>query len=130
MANFRCVFNGEEVTGEPIVLLRRLGEIFFTKVADNRDYLGLIRLIIGESERFPQLAKLYTQIVVNQGRQLLSEYLLSHQELSIDDPEAIAHIFFGSLVSHIIVQEMLYGKEIMPLSRDRLLDSLIGLVLA
>jgi hypothetical protein len=30
----------------------------------------------------------------------------------------------------IIVQEMLYGKETMPLSRDRLLDSLISLVIA
>jgi AcrR family transcriptional regulator len=129
LANFRSVFDGEELVGEPTVLLRRVGEIFFTKVADNPDYLGLIRLIIGESERFPELAKLYTQTVVNQGRKILSRYFLSHQELGIDDPEAIAHIFFGSLVSHIIVQEMLYGKEIMPLSRDRLLDSLIDLVI-
>jgi AcrR family transcriptional regulator len=129
LANFRSVFDGEELVGEPAVLLRRVGEIFFTRVADNPDYLGLIRLIIGESERFPELAKLYTQTVVNQGREILSEYFSLHEELGINDPEAIAHIFFGSLVSHIIVQEMLYGKEIMPLSRDRLLDSLIGLVL-
>ncbi|RUS96672.1 hypothetical protein DSM106972_086950 [Dulcicalothrix desertica PCC 7102] len=59
----------------------------------------------------------------------MSEYFLSHPELKLNDPDAIAQIFFGSLVSYIVVQEMLYGKELMPLSRARLLDSLIGLVL-
>ncbi|MDZ8087367.1 MAG: hypothetical protein RMY16_17675 [Nostoc sp. DedQUE12b] len=35
-------------------------------------------------------------------------------------------IFFGSLVFHVILQEILYGKELTSLSRDRLLDSLIN----
>ncbi|WP_269086332.1 hypothetical protein [Trichormus sp. NMC-1] len=38
-----------------------------------------------------------------------------HPELGINDPEATAQIFFGSLVSYVMVQEMLYGKEMMPL---------------
>jgi AcrR family transcriptional regulator len=129
VANFHSVFCGEQLKGEPAVFLRCLGETFFTKVADNPDYLGLFRVIVSESERFPELAKLYTQTVIQQGRSLLSEYFLSHPELKLNDPDAIAQIFFGSLVSHIVVQEMLYGKELAPLSRTRLLDSLIKLVL-
>ncbi|WP_242038889.1 hypothetical protein [Anabaena lutea] len=35
-----------------------------------------------------------------------------------------------SLLTCVMVQEILYGKEMMPLSRDRILDSLISLVLA
>ncbi|MEH1785871.1 MAG: hypothetical protein V7L23_09880 [Nostoc sp.] len=68
--------------------------------------------------------------MIQRGRQLLSQYFVSHPELGITDPEATAQIFFGSLVSYVIVQEMLYGKEMMSLSRDRILDSLISLLLA
>jgi AcrR family transcriptional regulator len=130
IANFRSVFSAKEFKDEPAVFLRQLAETFFTKVADNPDYIPLLRLIVSESERFPELAKLYTQTVIQQGRKLLVKYFAAHPELVIADPEAIAQIFFGSLVSHTIVQEMLYGKELMPLSRDRLIDSLMSLVLA
>jgi AcrR family transcriptional regulator len=42
-----------------------------------------------------------------------------------EDPEAIAQIFVGALVSYVIAQEIFYGKETIPLSRDRLIDSLM-----
>ncbi|MEA5549945.1 TetR/AcrR family transcriptional regulator [Anabaena cylindrica UHCC 0172] len=129
IACFKDIFNNAELQGEPAILLRQIAETYFQKVADNPDYLGLFRLIITESQRFPELAKLYTKTVVQRGRHLLSQYLASHLELGITDPEATAQIFFGSLVSYVMVQDMLYGNEIMPLSRDRILDSLISLVL-
>ncbi|MCX7595668.1 MAG: TetR/AcrR family transcriptional regulator [Fischerella sp.] len=129
IANFRGVFSTKEFQDEPAVFLRQLAETFFTKVADRPDYMPVLRLIVSESERFPELAKLYTQTVIIQGRKLLVQYFAAHPELVIADPEAIAQIFFGSLVSHTILQEMLYGKELMPLSRDRLIDSLMNLLL-
>ncbi|MEH1771141.1 MAG: TetR/AcrR family transcriptional regulator [Nostoc sp.] len=130
IASFQGIFCAEDLHGEPAILLREIAEIYLTKVAANPDYLALFRLIITESQRFPELAKLYTQTVIQRGRQLLSQYFVSHPELGITDPEATAQIFFGSLVSYVIVQEMLYGKEMMSLSRDRILDSLISLLLA
>ncbi|QLE48475.1 TetR/AcrR family transcriptional regulator [Nostoc sp. C057] len=130
IASFQGIFCTEDLYGEPAILLREIAEAYLIKVADNPDYLGLFRLIITESQRFPELAKLYTQTVIQRGRLLLSQYLASHPELGITDPEATAQIFFGSLVSYVMVQEMLYGKEMMPLSRDRILDSLMSLVLA
>ncbi|MEH2309101.1 TetR/AcrR family transcriptional regulator [Nostoc sp.] len=130
IASFQGIFCTEDLHGEPAILLREIAEIYLTKVADNPEYLALFRLIITESQRFPELAKLYTQTVIQRGRLLLSQYLASHPELGITDPEATAQIFFGSLVSYVMVQEMLYGKEMMPLSRDRILDSLMSLVLA
>lgn len=78
-----------------------VAETYFTKVASNPEYLALFRLIITESERFPELAKLYTQTVIQRGRKLLSQYFASHPELGITDPEATAQIFFGSLVSYV-----------------------------
>lgn len=130
IACFQSIFCIEKLQGEPAILLRQVAEIYLTKVADNPDYLALLRLIITESQNFPELAKLYTQTVVQRGRQILSQYFASHPELGISDPEAMAHIFIGSLVSYVIVQEMLYGKELISLSRDRLVDSLMNLVIS
>jgi AcrR family transcriptional regulator len=129
IANFSGIRYAEEVYGEPGVFLRNFAKTYFTKIADNQNYLGLFRLIITESQRFPELATLYTQVVIQRGRQLLVDFFNHHPELEITDPEATAHIFMGSLVSYIMVQEMLYGKEILPLSRDRVLDSLIKLII-
>ncbi|MHC5673204.1 TetR/AcrR family transcriptional regulator [Nostoc sp.] len=129
LACFESIFCTEKLHGEPAILLRQVAEIYLTKVADNPDYLGLLRLMITESQNFPELAKLYTKTVVQRSRQMLSQYFASHPELGITDPEAMAHIFFGSLVSYVILQEFLYGKELMLLSRDRLLDSLINVVI-
>ena len=130
LACFQSIFCTEKLHGEPAILLRQVAEIYLTKVADNPDYLALLRLIITESQNFPELAKLYTQTVVQRGRQMLSQYFASHPELGIIDPEAMAQIFFGSLVSYVILQEVLYGKELMFLSRDRLVDSLMNVVMS
>ncbi|MDF5737907.1 MULTISPECIES: TetR/AcrR family transcriptional regulator [unclassified Nostoc] len=130
LACFQSIFCTEKLHGEPAILLRQVAEIYLTKVADNPDYLALLRLIITESQNFPELAKLYTKTVVQRGRQMLSQYFASHPELGITDPEAMAQIFFGSLVSYVIVQEVLYGKELMLLSRDRLVDSLMNVVMS
>jgi AcrR family transcriptional regulator len=127
---FNSIFSYGQLHGEPVILLRQIAEIYLTKVADNPDYLGLLRLMITESNNFPELAKLYNQTVVQRSRQILSRYFTSHPELGISDPEAMAHIFFGSLVSYVIVQEILHGKELSTLSRDRLLDTLMNVVMS
>lgn len=130
LACFQSIFADTELHGEPAILLRQVAKIYLTKVADNPDYLGLLRLMITESQNFPELAKLYNQTVVQRGRQILSQYFAAHPELGINDPEAMAHIFFGSLVSYVIVQEILHGKELTSLSRDRLLDTLMNVIMS
>ena len=128
VANYSDIMYVDENYSEPETFLRSFTETYFTKIVDNEHYLGLFQLIVTESQRFPELAKLYTQVVIQRGRQLLVNFFNHHPDLGITDPEATAHIFMGSLVSYIMVQELLYGKEIMPLSRDRILDSLIKLI--
>ncbi len=129
LSRFREVYDGSGLCGEPAILLRQIAQIYSSKVAD-QNYLCLIRLIIGESDRFPELAKLFTTTVIKQGRQLLSQYFEAHPELGIADSEAVAQIFFGSLVSHMLVQHILHGKEVMPMDYDRLVTNLINLILA
>ncbi len=125
---FRSVFCIDDFEGDPAVRLRQLADTYLTKVADH-NYLALTRIIISESERFPELARLWTRTVIQRGRGLLAGYFNAHPELGITDPEAMAHIFFGSLVSFVLTQEMLHGKELVPLERDRIVNSLINLVL-
>jgi TetR/AcrR family transcriptional regulator len=47
----------------------------------------------------------------------------------LSDPEAMARIFVGAIVHFLIVQEMLHDKDIVPVERERLVDSLIDLIL-
>ncbi len=129
LSRFQEVYDGNRLCGEPEILLRQLAKIYGSRVAD-QNYLCLIRLIIGESDRFPELAKLFTTTVIKQGRHLLSQYFEAHPELGIADPEAIAQIFFGSLVSYMLVQHILHGKDVMPMDYDRLVTNLINLIIS
>lgn len=126
---FQIEFGPEPLQGEPTLLLRRLAEVFLNKMGD-QDYISLIRVVIGESARFPELAKLYVRTVVQRSHSTLSHYFQSHPELNILDPEATAHIFCGSLVAFVLSQEVLHGKYTMPLEKERLIDNLVSLVLS
>ncbi|MCU0569186.1 MAG: TetR/AcrR family transcriptional regulator [Oculatellaceae cyanobacterium Prado106] len=118
----------EGLQGEPRVTLRRLANAYLQKMADE-EYLALLRVVMAESTRFPELAQLYTKTVIHKGLSLISTYLKAHPELNLSDPEATARIFIGSLVSFLVTQEILHGKTILPMERDRLVDSLVELVL-
>jgi AcrR family transcriptional regulator len=128
IGRFEAVFHLDPQHIDPETLLRRLAKIYFTQVVDSGHYIPLLRIVITESERFPELAKLFTQTVVQRGKKLLCEYFRYHSELKIRDPEAISQIFFGSMVSWVILQKMLYGEESIDLSRDRVVDQLIYLI--
>jgi len=128
LKRFEAVFQLDPHQIDPETLLRRLAQIYFSQVVDGSHYISLLRIVIGESERFPELAKLFTQTVAQPGKKLLSEYFRHHPELKIRDPEAIAQIFFGSMVSWVILQKMLYGEISIDLSRDRVVDQLIDLI--
>lgn len=110
--------------GEPARVLRRLAESFLAKMDDPED-ISLLRLVIAESAHFPELAQLYSRTVIQYGYRNLSHYFESHPKLNIPDPEATARIFLGSLAAFIISQEILQGKQTMPMEKERLIDSLI-----
>lgn len=128
IGRFRAILGMDTLQGEPEILLERFATEFLDKIADE-EYVALLRLIIAESLRFPELAKLYGRSVVQRGRQLMADFFREHPELGFDDAEAVAHIFIGSLVSYVLAQEIFYGKESFPLARDRLVKSLLGLLL-
>jgi TetR/AcrR family transcriptional regulator, regulator of autoinduction and epiphytic fitness len=59
----------------------------------------------------------------------IARYLAEHPELKISDPQAAASVFVGTLAHYHISQEILHAKEIMPIERSRIVDTLMELML-
>lgn len=124
---FQLVWS-KPLQGEPDCVLRDLAHRILTDNIDDAEYLRFCRLIVAESEVRPDLAQIFLKNLVQPAVAVLSQYLEERAELQIRDPEAIARIFVGSLIHWLMVQEVLHGKEIMPLSAERTIESLIDLI--
>lgn len=114
---------------EPAVALRFVATTILDQATQEPEYLNFVRLVIAESGRFPQLAQTFVRNLAKPGIERLTQYLASHPELKLPDPEAAARIFIGSLVYFQLMQEMMHGKDILPMERDRLIDGLLHLIL-
>jgi AcrR family transcriptional regulator len=118
-------FGSEPFQGEPEFLLRRIAQGYLNAKMDDREYIDLLRLVVAESARFPELAQLYTRTVIQPVCHQLSLYFESHPELDIADPEAMAQVFFGSLSAFILSQQILHARDTMQLEKERLIDTLV-----
>jgi TetR/AcrR family transcriptional regulator, regulator of autoinduction and epiphytic fitness len=128
---FRSIFdpsNPEVLQRAPEFVLRELANRMLDVATSEPQFLNFMRIILGESGRFPELARAFVRNVEQTSFSLLHGYFANCSQLKISDPEATARIFIGSLVHFLIVQEMLHGKNIVPMERDRLIDTLIDLV--
>jgi TetR/AcrR family transcriptional regulator len=129
---FRSIFdplNAEVLQLSPENVLRELANRLLDTATSEPQFLNFMRVILGESGRFPELARAFVRNVEQTGFRQLCHYFANCPQLIISDSEATARIFIGALVHFLIVQEMLHGKEIMPMERDRLVDNLIQLII-
>jgi AcrR family transcriptional regulator len=129
LEHFRSQF-GERIAihEEPQLVLKKIAQMISGRQND-KHYIALMRTVIGESSRFPELARLYVKTVIKPAMKILCDYFNDRRELKIADPEAVARIYCGSLVSYVITQEILYGKEVVPFQMERLSENLIDLIL-
>jgi AcrR family transcriptional regulator len=114
--------------GEASIILRQLAFSMLDNTQGDQQVLGLIRLIVGESGRFPELARAFVLNLEKSFLEDLCQFFTSHTELNLPDPEVAARVFVGTLVHFILIQEILHGKDILPMERDRLIDNLIHLL--
>ncbi|WP_427161965.1 TetR/AcrR family transcriptional regulator [Aliinostoc sp. HNIBRCY26] len=130
LAEKRCLATLDEqfLQGDPPIVLRYIANDVLDKVNQEQDLLSLVRLIIGESERFPELARIFVRNVDKPGIDLVSQYFAKHPELQLPDPQVAARIFMGTLIHFTIIQIMLHGQDILPMERDRLVDNLVNLM--
>lgn len=118
----------EVVQADPKIFLRSLAHKFLDSGMDDPQFLNFMRVILGESGRFPQLARAFVRDIEQTTFRRLHQYFASCSGLNLADPEATARIFVGSLVHYLIVQEMLHGEDILPMERDRLIENLVNLI--
>jgi TetR/AcrR family transcriptional regulator, regulator of autoinduction and epiphytic fitness len=112
----------------PQEVLSAIATKIITNATQDSNIQDFMRIIIGESGRFPELAKAYVNNLAKPTIETLTQYLKIHPELAIEDPEATVRIMMGSLVYFIMLQEMMHGKDIMPLASDRLIKTLVDLI--
>jgi TetR/AcrR family transcriptional regulator, regulator of autoinduction and epiphytic fitness len=124
---FGCV-DSQSFQGEPKIVLRQLANNMLNMAHCDEQFLNFMRLVIGESGRFPVLAQAFITNVERSAFSKLCHYLASRPELLLSDVEATARVFIGTLVHYIIVQYMLHGGDIMSMESDRLIDNLIKLI--
>jgi AcrR family transcriptional regulator len=128
-SKFPQMFDETLLAAEPSQFLRHLAEVFVFEVGCDREHIDFVRLIMAESARFPELAEVFIRTFAQRGCGALAAYFEAHPELEIDDPEATARIFIGSLVHFNITQEMLGGKHLVPMDPHRVINTLLELIL-
>ena len=113
---------------EPKIVLSAIATRMLNNAKSDRNFQDFIRIIIGESGRFPELAQAYVRNLAKPAIETLTQYLKSHPELKLEDPEATVRVMIGTLVYFVMLQEMLYGQEILPLESERLVNTLTNLI--
>jgi TetR/AcrR family transcriptional regulator of autoinduction and epiphytic fitness len=113
---------------EPKLILSEMATRMLVNAQSDRAFFDFIRIVIGESGRFPELAKAYVNNLAKPAIETLTQYFQSHPKLKVEDPEATVRVMIGSLVYFLILQEMMHGKDIMPLESDRLVNTLVNLI--
>lgn len=98
------------------------------QMREDEQFLSFIRLVIGESGRFPRLAQLFVENLSKQGIDRLAALLKSHPQFEFEDPEAIARIVIGSIVHYKLMQDIMHGQDVVPFESKRLVSALVDLV--
>lgn len=114
---------------EPTTFLKRYADGMLDNVASDPQILTFLRIIIGESGRFPELARAFVQNIEKPSLDFLTHYFESHPKLQIPAPEVAARAFIGTLIHFVLLRDVLQSGDIVPIECDRLLDSLLALII-
>lgn len=109
---------------EPRQALRRLFQDAIEDCCNNTEFHDFKRVLVGESGRFPELAKTFVEHLGKPGIEALTAYFRQSPAFDFPDPEAIARIVVGGIVHFGLMQHIMHGQEIMPMDADRVIDGL------
>ncbi len=94
-------------------------------------YLALLRILIAESPRFPQLGSLFLSTIPARGLLLIMELLRVAREQRIIadvDFEAVTHMLLGGLLTYALKDLMAPGEETQPPALDRA-DAVVDVIM-
>lgn len=113
---------------DPKLVLSAMATKMLADAQQDQSFQDFMRIIIGESGRFPELAKAYVNNVAKPAIKILTKYFKSHPALTSEDPEATVRVMMGTMVYFVMLQEMMHGKDIVPLEGDRMIKTLTDLI--
>ncbi|MDA0266885.1 MAG: TetR/AcrR family transcriptional regulator [Cyanobacteria bacterium] len=108
--------------------LKYLASTLLDDTAGKQPQFTFIRLVIGESERFPDLARTFLEQAHKPALEKLTYLFTHHPDANAVDPEVSARIFGGSIIHYMITQEILHGRDIVPMERDRFINGLVDVL--
>jgi TetR/AcrR family transcriptional repressor of mexJK operon len=85
-------------------------------------YLPLVRMIIAESPRFPQLGTLFFSTVTQRGLAIITSLLEAAREQQVIadlDFDVVTHTLLGGLLTYVLTSLVIGGEEAHPPSLDR-----------
>jgi TetR/AcrR family transcriptional repressor of mexJK operon len=94
-------------------------------------YLALVRIIIAEAPRFPQLGPLFFSTVTQRGLTIMVSLLQAAREQQIIadvDFDAVTHTLLGGLLTYAIMNLMFVGEETHPSPLDRA-DAIVEVIM-
>ena len=94
-------------------------------------YLPLVRMVIAETPRFPQLGSLFFATVTQRGLSLITGLLRAARErrlIAAVDPEAVAHTLLGGLLTYVITNLVLGEDEAQPIPLERA-DAVVEIIM-
>jgi TetR/AcrR family transcriptional repressor of mexJK operon len=94
-------------------------------------YLPLVRMIIAEAPRFPQLGALFFSTVARRGLAMVTALLEGAREREIIadvDVNAVAHLLLGGLLTYAVKGLIAPGEEALPPSLDRA-DAVVAVIM-
>ena len=113
----------------PEVVLPRLANEMLDSCIGKLERITFIRLVMGESGRFPELGRAFVQHAEKPALEALTHYLTVCPNLHLPDPAVAARMFMGTVIYFFMTQELLHGEHIIPLERDRLVEQLTALIM-
>jgi AcrR family transcriptional regulator len=95
------------------------------------DYQALVRMVIAETPRFPQLGRLYRVTVPERGLAILTDLLrqASENQIIADvDLDAVTHALLGGLLTYALFGMFFAGDEAHPPALERA-DAVVELIM-
>jgi len=107
----------EEMEPMGLAELREALVVLATKVVSTMmdpDYLALLRTIIADTHRFPQLGEIYRSTVPERGFRVflnLMERMRDRGTVDVPDAEAATRLFFGPIVTYTLLDGLFKPGE-------------------